>query len=65
MADDKGKAVKIAIIVICLAGAAVGLYLAFGPSGTPNYTTGNEGAPPDQTDGSELAPPDMPPPSGA
>ncbi|MEL7484107.1 MAG: hypothetical protein AAFN41_07110 [Planctomycetota bacterium] len=35
MAQDSSKAVKIVIIVLCLAGAAAGLYFAFAPSGGP------------------------------
>lgn len=35
MAQDSGKTVKIVIIVVCLAGAAAGLYFAFAPSGGP------------------------------
>ena len=35
MASEKPSPVKIVIIVLCLAGAAAGLYFAFAPSGGP------------------------------
>ena len=35
MASEKPSPVKIVIIVVCLAGAAAGLYFAFAPSGGP------------------------------
>ena len=35
MAQDSSKTGKIVIIVLCLAGAAAGLYFAFAPSGGP------------------------------
>ena len=35
MAQDNSKAVKIVLIVLCLAGAGVGLYFALAPTGCP------------------------------
>lgn len=35
MAKDKSNTVKIVIVVVCLAAAAVSLYFAFAPSGGP------------------------------
>ncbi|MEO1584868.1 MAG: photosystem II reaction center protein PsbN [Planctomycetota bacterium] len=35
MAEQRGKALKIVIVVVCLAGAAFALYTAFGPSPAP------------------------------
>ena len=35
MAQDKSNTVKIVIVVVCLAAAAVSLYFAFAPSGGP------------------------------
>ncbi len=35
MAQSSSKTVKIVIILVCLAGAAVGLYFALTPSGGP------------------------------
>lgn len=57
MADDSSKKVKIIVVVLCFAGAAAGLWFAFGPSGTPTYTTGSEGMNTEQGDGA----PDLPP----
>ena len=48
MAQDSSKTIKIVIIVLCLAGAAVGLYFALAPTGGPVAPEGaNEPATPE------------------